>query len=57
MFAIVKYKDNSMYDFDIVVKSEELLLLEDLLHDIRKSYYGEKNKPVFRIIRLSQNKK
>ena len=53
MFAIVKYTDNTMENFEIIEKSSNFAELEHKLHEIRMSYYGKLEKPIFRIVRLS----
>lgn len=52
MFAIVKYTDNTMENYIIIEKSSNFAELEHKLHEMRISYYGKKEKPIFRVVRI-----
>ena len=52
MYAIVKYTDNTMQNYDIIETSESLHDLDMKLQFIRIALYGEKEKPIFRIIKM-----
>lgn len=52
MFAIVKYTDNTMMNFIVIEHSSNFCELEQKLHEIRKTYYGKEEKPIFRIVRI-----
>lgn len=54
MYAIVKYTDNTMENCDIIVKSEDILKLDNILQSIRLSKRNDKYKNVYRIIKLSR---
>ena len=51
-FALVKYKDNTMQDYDILIKSEFFTLLQIKLQQFRKKYYNEKDTPLYRVIKI-----
>ena len=52
MYAIVKYTDNTMQNYNVIETSENLHDLDMQLQSIRIAFYGEKEKPIFRIIKL-----
>ena len=52
MFAIVKYTDNTMENYTIIEQSSNFMELEHKLHELRISYYGKVEKPIFRIVRI-----
>lgn len=52
MFAIVKYTDNTMENYTIIEQNSNFMELEHKLHELRISYYGKVEKPIFRIVRL-----
>ena len=54
MYAIVKYTDNTMQNYDIIVKSENILKLDDILQSIRLSRKNDEYKNIYRIIKLSR---
>ena len=54
MYAIVKYIDNTMENCDIIVKSEDILKLDNILQNIRLSKRNNEYKNVYRIIKLSR---
>ena len=54
MYAIVKYTDNTMENCDIIVKSEDILKLDNILQNIRLSKRNNEYKNVYRIIKLSR---
>jgi len=54
MFAIVKYTDNTMENFEIIEINQDLSYLDKRLHDIRRIYYKSMIKPLFRIIKIEK---
>ena len=54
MYAIVKYIDNTMENCDIIVKSEDILKLDNILQNIRLSKRNDEYKNIYRIIKLSR---
>ena len=52
MFAIVKYTDNTMENFEIIEMNQDLSYLDKRLHDIRRIYDKSMIKPLFRIIKI-----
>ena len=52
MFAIVKYTDNTMENFEIIEMNQDLSYLDKRSHDIRRIYYKSIIKPLFRIIEI-----
>ena len=54
MYAIVKYTDNTMENCDIIVKSEDILKLDNILQNIRLSKRNDEYKNIYRIIKLSR---
>ena len=52
MFAIVRYTDNTMENFEIIEQSSNFAELNNKLPEMRISYYGKVEKPIFRIVRI-----
>lgn len=53
MYAIVKYTDNTMEEYEIICISDDLHLLDMRLQNLRKLNYYSDNKPLYRIIKMS----
>lgn len=54
MYAIVKYTDNTMQEYEIICMSNDLRLLDMRLQNLRKLNYCSNYKPLYRIIKMSQ---
>ena len=52
MYALVVYKDNTMEDYDILVKSDDFSKIEKILHKFRFAFSQFLYKPIFRIVRI-----
>ena len=53
MYAIVKYTDNTMENYEIICTSDNLYLLDMRLQNLRKLNYYSNYKPLYRIIKMS----
>lgn len=53
MYAIVKYIDNTMENYEIICTSDNLHLLDMRLQNLRKLNYYSNYKPLYRIIKMS----
>lgn len=52
MFAIVRYTDNTMENYEIICMSNDLRLLDIRLQNLRKLSYYSNDKPIYRIIKM-----
>ena len=52
MYAIVKYTDNTMENYEVVYTNDNLKVIDNKLHEIRRQYYNGKEKPLYRIIKM-----